>query len=101
MFIIGIKTVICNLKGQPELTDLIKLDPLITQILVRMMTSRILNYESGGKNDDQQNKENQDKTNMTSKSDNCAHSYSLLSTKIPILYFFISEMLGQMPYLKV
>jgi hypothetical protein len=45
------------------------------------MTVTLLNYE-GGKNDDQQNKENQDKSEMTpkSKSANYAHSYSLLST---------------------
>jgi hypothetical protein len=42
------------------------------------MTITLLNYE-GGKNDDQQNKENQDKSEMTSKSSKCAHSYSLLS----------------------
>jgi hypothetical protein len=65
------------------------------------MTMTQLDYETSGKNDDQQNKENQDKTYMTSKSDNCAHSYSLPSIIILTLYFFISEMLGLMLYLKV
>jgi hypothetical protein len=58
------------------------------------MTMTLLNYESCGKNDDQENKENQDKTNMMSKSNNCTHSYSLLSNNILTLYLFISEMLG-------
>jgi hypothetical protein len=58
------------------------------------LTMTLLNYESAGKNDDQENKENQDKTDMPSKSDNCAHSHSLLSNKILLLYCFISEMLG-------
>jgi hypothetical protein len=53
----------------------------------------LLNYE-GGKNDDQQNKESQGNSNMTTKSSYYAHSYSLLSINLLILYFFISEMLG-------
>jgi hypothetical protein len=83
------------------MADLITLYPNPKNLLIvgtPFKTMTLLNYESSGKNDDQQNKENQDKSNMMSKSttnsNSNAHSYSLLSNRILIFYYFISEMLG-------
>jgi hypothetical protein len=62
-------------------------------VFTPFVTMTLLNAE-GGKNDDQQNKENQDKCKMTSKSANSAHLFSLLSTNILYYIFLFLNCLG-------
>jgi hypothetical protein len=82
---------ICNHSFQP--TDLITIDPL-NNANTGQNDVTLLNYETDGKDDNQQYKDYQDKCEMTTKSSNKAHSNSLLSTILQYYIFLFRKCLG-------